>query len=196
MTTVSRPRVVPYQARWPDEFRRVAAELKEHLGGLAARIDHIGSTSVPGLAAKDLIDVQVSVPELDLVQLVDRFESTDYTYVPRIHHDHRPPGADGRESDWSKAFFERCLPPPEVHVHVRVEGAPNARYALLFRDYLREHPRAAAAYAELKQKLSTIEPPIDIGTYADVKDPVCDVVIAAAEDWAAQVGWKAGESGR
>jgi GrpB-like predicted nucleotidyltransferase (UPF0157 family) len=77
-------------------------------------------------------------------------------------------------------------------MHVRVQGRPNQRYALLFRDYLREHPAAAAAYAELKRRLAALE--IDRGVYADVKDPACDLIMAAAEEWSALSGWRAGPS--
>jgi len=189
VATVSRPKLVPYEERWPDDFRRIASGLRELLGRLATRIDHVGSTSVPGLAAKDVIDVQVSVAELDRESLIDRFESTSYEYVPQNDCDHLPPGAGVSEAGWQKAFFAQRSPARPVNVHVRIEGAANARYALLFRDYLREHPAAAAAYAEVKRKLSALEPPIEMRTYADLKDPVCDIVIAAAEDWAAQVGW-------
>jgi GrpB-like predicted nucleotidyltransferase (UPF0157 family) len=65
-------------------------------------------------------------------------------------------------------------------VHVRVEGRPNQRYALLFRDYLRAHPDAAAAYAALKRALAALG--IDREVYADVKDPACDLIFVAAED--------------
>ena len=79
-----------------------------------------------------------------------------------------------------------------VNVHVRQAGKPNQRYALLFRDYLRAHPASAAAYAELKRRLA--QHLADLEFYADVKDPACDLIAVAAEDWAKQVGWEPGSS--
>jgi GrpB-like predicted nucleotidyltransferase (UPF0157 family) len=71
-----------------------------------------------------------------------------------------------------------------VNVHVRVAGWPNQRYTLLFRDYLRARPRAAAAYARLKQALAE-RFGNDLAAYTDVKDSACDLIIVAAGDWAA-----------
>jgi GrpB-like predicted nucleotidyltransferase (UPF0157 family) len=70
---------------------------------------------------------------------------------------------------------------------VRRLGAANQRYALLFRDYLRAHPTSAAAYGELKRRLAAQLP--DLLTYAEVKDPACDLIVIAAEDWARWQGW-------
>jgi GrpB-like predicted nucleotidyltransferase (UPF0157 family) len=72
-----------------------------------------------------------------------------------------------------------------------VQGRPYQRYALLFRDYLRAHPAAAATYAELKPRLAALN--IDIGLYADVKDPA-DIIMAAAEEWSALTGWSVAPS--
>jgi GrpB-like predicted nucleotidyltransferase (UPF0157 family) len=187
---VTRPQIVGYDDRWPAEFRALESELRAALGDLARRIDHIGSTAVPGLAAKDVIDVQVAVSVLDLEALVDAFARAGYEHVAGNDRDHRPPGAEGPAGDWAKAFFRPPATSRRVNVHVRVDEAPNMRYALLFRDYLRAHVRAAAAYGKLKRKLAALEPPLDTGAYADLKDPACDIVIAAAEDWATATGWE------
>jgi GrpB-like predicted nucleotidyltransferase (UPF0157 family) len=176
--------IVPPRAEWPEEFRRVARSLQETLGPLALRIDHIGSTSVPGLAAKDVIDVQLTVADLD-VRLAPLIEAAGFTGRPEISADHRPPGATG-EGGWRKLFFQPRDGRP-VNLHVRVAGAPNQRYALLFRDYLKAHSSAADAYAELKRRLAALG--IDRGLYAEVKDPACDLIMVAAEDWAARTGW-------
>jgi hypothetical protein len=91
-----------------------------------------------------------------------------------------------------QAVFSPAPGSRAANVHVRVQGRPNQRYALLFRDYLRAHPVAARAYAELKRRLAALN--IDVGVYADVKDPACDIIMAAAEDWCVQTGWTAGPS--
>jgi GrpB-like predicted nucleotidyltransferase (UPF0157 family) len=189
---MSRIELVPYDKRWPGAFQRIAADIRHALGGLALRIDHVGSTAIPDLAAKDVIDVQVTVALLDPEPLITAFGRIGYICTAPDGRDHVPPGGSERDdADWRKLF----LVPSEgrrVHVHVRVAGAANQRYALLFRDYLRTHPAAAAAYADLKRKLATLDPPLDMRAYADVKDPACDIVIAAAEDWADLVSWTPG----
>lgn len=187
--------IVPYQERWPGEFEKLAARLKEALGNLTLRIDHIGSTSVPGLAAKDRIDIQVGVASLDPIeQIHDAITGAGYHRRDHISdhlgNDHRPSGDNSPEADWQKAFFSSAPEDRPVNVHVRVVCRRNWRYALLFRDYLRTHPLAADGYAELKRKLAA-HPGISRGEYVDIKDSACDIIIAAAEDWADGTGWKA-----
>lgn len=177
--------IEPYSERWPEDFLRVAERLRAALGAHAARIDHIGSTSVPGLAAKPVIDVQVTVSTLaDAEPLVHAGLDE---IVPAW--DHRPPGAYGPERDWQKRLFA-LRSAPQANVHVRVVGRPNQRYALLFRDYLRTHADAADAYAELKRRLA--RELADRTTYADVKDPACDLIAIAAEAWASGAAWEPG----
>lgn len=185
--------IVPYDERWPSEFAAIAAELRGALGDMALRIDHIGSTSVPALAAKDRIDIQLTVADFERFEPAQAaLERLGYTIVPRNTRDHEPPGWEGPDEQWQKRFFR---PPPgqrPTNLHVRAAGRANQRYPLLFRDYLRAHPRSAAAYAELKRRLA--DNLRDLDTYPDVKDPACDLIAAAAEDWAAAVGWEQGPS--
>jgi GrpB-like predicted nucleotidyltransferase (UPF0157 family) len=186
--------IVPYDARWPAEFAAIGADLRRALGDLALRIDHIGSTSVPGLAAKDRIDVQLTVADFDSFEPVQAaLESLGYTIVPGNTKDHEPPGWQGPDDQWEKRFFRPPAGQRPTNVHVRAAGRANQRYPLLFRDYLRAHPRSAAAYAELKRRLATYLPS-QMDVYADVKDPACDLIIVAAEDWATEVGWDLGPS--
>jgi GrpB-like predicted nucleotidyltransferase (UPF0157 family) len=181
--------IVPYNNRWPADFAAIGAALRGALGDLALRIDHIGSTSVPGLAAKDRIDVQLTVAGFDRFERIQiALERLGYTGVPGIQRDHEPPGWEGPAAQWEKRFFRPPMGQRPTNLHVRAAGRANQRYPLLFRDYLRAHPRSAAAYAELKRRLA--DNLRDLDTYPDVKDPACDLIIAAAEDWAAAVGWQ------
>jgi GrpB-like predicted nucleotidyltransferase (UPF0157 family) len=177
--------IVESKASWPAEFEAISGSLRDGLGPLALRIDHIGSTSVPSLAAKDVIDIQVTVASLDRDRLIPALASAGFV-DQGIGNDHRPPGATGPDADWQKLFFQRRTGRP-VNLHVRVAGRPNQRYSLLFRDYLRAHPDTAAAYANLKRALAGLG--IDKGVYADVKDPACDLILIAAEEWAATAAW-------
>jgi GrpB-like predicted nucleotidyltransferase (UPF0157 family) len=113
-------------------------------------------------------------------------------YIRRtdITADHRPALADGPDSDWHKWYYRAPAAQRPTHLHVRMQGRPNQRYALLFRDYLRAHPAAAAAYGTIKQLLVRLHP-TDVEAYYNVKDPVCDIIWAAADAWAQTSGWDA-----
>jgi GrpB-like predicted nucleotidyltransferase (UPF0157 family) len=185
-------RIVPYDANWPREFEANAADIRWALGPLALRIDHIGSTAVPGLAAKDVIDMQVSVAALDPeAALVEPLRAVGF--VPHtIDRDHRPPGRDGPPADWAKRLLVEAPGHRRLNLHVRVDGRPNQRYPLLFRDYLRAHTEAATSYATLKHRLAELS--LETGIYADIKDPVIDLIMVAAEEWAARTDWHPGPS--
>ena len=183
--------ILPYQKRWPDEFRAIAAVLRQGLGPLALRIDHIGSTSVPGLAAKDVIDIQITVAALDEA-LISAMGTIGYTLPEGVWRDHRPPGHTGPESDWQKLLFRPPSGQRRTNTHVRVQGRANQRYALLFRDFLRAHPATANAYAELKRLLAAHL--ADPTTYPEVKDPAVDLIYFAAEVWASDTDWEPGPS--
>jgi len=183
--------ILPYNPNWPQEFAAIALPLRRALDGLALRIDHIGSTSVPELAAKDVIDIQITVATLDQ-RLVAAMTALGYVQPEGVWRDHRPPHVGGPESDWEKLLFR---PPPgqrRTNTHVRVHGRANQRYALLFRDYLRAHPASAQAYAELKRRLA--QHLADPALYPEVKDPAVDLIYFAAEAWAAATGWQPGPS--
>lgn len=185
--------IVPYDPHWAVEFEQIGSTLRAGLGDLAARVDHIGSTSVPGLAAKDIIDVQVSVRGFD-DGLVEAMQSIGYTLRADITQDHQPPGTHGPDSEWEKRYFR----PPDgqrpTHMHVRILGRANQRYALLFRDYLRTHPLVAGGYASFKRTLAAYHGD-DREAYTLIKDPVCDVIMGEAEDWAQRIQWAPGPSG-
>ena len=180
--------IVDYCPEWPREFQRVKDWLAVALGAVALRIDHIGSTSVPGLAAKDIIDAQVTVAALDPSALDPSLARIGCTRVLDIASDHVPPTASDSD-DWRKLYYRPPADMRPTHLHVRRAGSANGRYPLLFRDYLRAHPLAADAYAQVKQALAR-QDSFDWDAYYDVKDPVCDIIMAGAEDWAAATGWR------
>ena len=155
------------------------------------RIDHIGSTAVQGLAAKDVIDIQITVAALDLT-VKQSLESIGYQQVEGIYRDHCPPTLTNSPLAWEKWLFKPLEGQRRSHIHVRVQGRPNQRYPLLFRDYLRAHHASANAYAVLKSLLVANLP--DTSMYPDVKDPAVDLIYFAAEEWAAASGWQPGES--
>lgn len=181
----SRPLIISdYNPTWPDRFRQVAASLRTTVKGDALRIDHIGSTSVPGLVAKDLIDIQITVQELGVADVWPNELLPGLVRVGNLV-DHIPAGASSDPADWDKRYWSSSQ---GLHVHVRADGRPNQRYPLLFRDYLRADSLAASSYGAVKRALVTIAPD-DPGAYYEVKDPACDLILAGAEQWAARVGW-------
>lgn len=189
---MAKPVIVEWQPRWADEFAEIRDRLAASFGDRAIAIEHIGSTSVPGLAAKDVIDVQVSVAALEpyepILTALAGAGMIEVLYDPPAD-DHVPPGWYGNDPSetWIKLFAS--APPGErpVHVHVRVVGSPNERYALLFRDFMRAHPDARDAWAIFKTELARIAD--DVEDYVEVKDPATDVVMVVAERWAAETGW-------
>jgi GrpB-like predicted nucleotidyltransferase (UPF0157 family) len=185
IAVVTRPvEIVAYRDDWPLQFETLAADLRCALGDVAIRIDHIGSTAVPGLPAKDVIDVQVTVRRLADVPAA----LAGYEHIP-YHRDHDPPGPRLAEPELEKRLLRPLPPARAANVHLRVAGRFNHRYALLCRDYLRAVPAAAAAYAEVKRTLAARFPD-DLELYSDVKDPVFDVIMAGAEYWADATGWQ------
>ena len=136
--------VVPYDPRWPAAFEAEAIRLRAALGPLVLRIDHNGSTAIPGLGAKPVIDIQVSVAALQPVAAYgERLLALGYVHVPHPDDSFCP-------------FFYR---PPEWphshHVHVVEAGGAEERRTLAFRDYLRDHSATAREYEHLKQDLAT-----------------------------------------
>ncbi|MBS2009297.1 MAG: GrpB family protein [Cyanobacteria bacterium SZAS TMP-1] len=181
--------IVPYNPAWPAQFEQIAAPLAAALGALAIRIDHIGSTAVPGLAAKDRIDIQVTLGRAeDFAAAGKALQTLGYTQAEHTC-DHVPPGGPTAPEEWEKRFFRPPANQRPTNLHVRVAGRANQRYPLLFRDYLRSNDAAARAYANLKYSLAQYHP-ADIEAYCDIKDPACDLIAIAAEDWAEKTGWQ------
>jgi GrpB-like predicted nucleotidyltransferase (UPF0157 family) len=124
-------------------FKREAVLIKAALGNIAVRIDHIGSTSVPGLVAKPIIDIEISVRDMEPVdRYVLPLESLGYLFVPVEDSPHLH-------------FFGKPVERPRTHhVHVCEAGSYEERVHLAFRDYLRAHPAEALLYAELKRAVA------------------------------------------
>ncbi|MFE3830671.1 GrpB family protein [Streptomyces sp. NPDC059092] len=157
---------------------------------LALHVEHIGSTAVPGMAAKPVFDVQISVRDLQEAQdaFAGPLAGQGFGLTP-YRQDHVPAGSDDDPARWTKRLWiRRGHAEPDVNLHVRAAGSPNERLALLFRDWLRAHPEAVPAYARFKRVLAGAVP--DLATYADVKDPVVDLVVAVAESWARTTNWQ------
>ncbi|MBB3606845.1 dephospho-CoA kinase [Mycolicibacterium sp. BK556] len=153
----SPPALVPADPTWADQARRIVARLNTTCGHRAVRIDHIGSTAVPGMDAKDVIDIQVTVASLEVAdELAEDLLRSGYPRVESITTDVPKPGTD--PVLWHKRFHASGDPGRPTHVHIRVDGWPNQRFALLFVDWLTANPGVQADYLAVKRTAETKEP--------------------------------------
>jgi len=150
--------VVAYNPTWADEFEREASRLNVLLQGFAQNIHHIGSTSVPGLMAKPIIDILLEVSDLERLD-AKKVQMKQLGYEAMGEY-----GIPGRR------YFRKGGDRRTHHIHAFVSGDPHLKRHLAFRDYLIAHKAIAKAYGTLKlgivQKCNN-----DIGTYCDLKDP-------------------------
>jgi GrpB-like predicted nucleotidyltransferase (UPF0157 family) len=166
-----------YDQSWPTLFSEIGGQLRSHLGRVALRIDHIGSTAVPGLAAKPVIDIQNSVTLLDPIAPFQRpLEASGLRYV-----------ADNPEL--TKRYFREQPGHRRTHVHVRRAGSFSEQFALLFRDFLRAHDTEADAYARHKKELAR-KYRNDRQGYVNAKTPYVWEIIRSADAWAQRTGWE------
>jgi GrpB-like predicted nucleotidyltransferase (UPF0157 family) len=125
---------------------------------------------------------------LDVGSLEPAIEAAGYRISDELWFDHVPAGEDPNPDLWAKLRAAAPDNGRRTHIHIRVRGRPNERYALLFRDFLRATPAAAASYGLIKRELAARHAD-DADAYYAVKDPVCDLIMAAAEPWALGAGW-------
>jgi GrpB-like predicted nucleotidyltransferase (UPF0157 family) len=189
----SKIEIVPYSIDWKLQFQNLATTLRNLLGEIATRIDHIGSTAVEGLCAKDKIDIQITVASADDFAVVkQRLEIGGFVQVGENSFDHIPSGCQLDETHWQKQFYRAPEGLRAMNLHVRASGRANQKYPLLFRDFLRADKVAAGHYGKVKQQLAKYCDGIE--AYCDIKDPVCDLIMLSAQSWAAKNNWHPAES--
>jgi GrpB-like predicted nucleotidyltransferase (UPF0157 family) len=153
--------LVPWRPEWAERFEAERARIAAALGERASLIEHVGSTSVPGLDAKPIVDILVAVTDPTDPQV--RVELERAGYVLRVDEpDHR--------------LFR--TPERDVHVHLWVAGTGEVTRHLEFRDRLRESEDDRRAYAELKHRLAAEREWEDINDYADAKGPLIAEILA------------------
>lgn len=172
----------PYHPQWAIQAERLLARLRRAVPG-ALRFDHIGSTSVPGMHAKDLVDLQLVVPTLDdAAKTAELCRAAGFVSAGLIYDINR----------YGEQVPEYCAcdadPGRPVNVHIRPLDSVVWRETLLLRDWLRAHEHGRAEYVELKQRLAAT-PGGNVDQYSDDKMPWIASAIARAEDWAAATGW-------
>jgi GrpB-like predicted nucleotidyltransferase (UPF0157 family) len=158
--------IVDYDPHWPELFEREAERIRAVLGHRALRIEHTGSTSVPGLVAKPIIDMLLVVPDsADEDRYMPALEAAGY--VLRI-----------RETDWYDHRMFKA-PDTEIHLHVFSSGCPEIDRMLIFRDWLRTNAADRDLYARTKAAQAQKEWKY-VQNYADAKSGVIEEIIARA----------------
>ena len=190
------PTLVAYDDSWPSVaarlIERITASLEEVAqGDRAVAVEHIGSTSVPGLAAKDVIDIQVGVRRLsdaDAPEFVKALADKGFPRVEGNDQDTVHPWAPD-PSSWAKRFHGSADPGRVTHVHVREHGSPGWESALLFRDWLVANPTERDDYVDLKRALA--QTAASTTDYALSKEPWMARALERARVWARHTGWPA-----
>lgn len=173
-TPHARIAVVPYDPRWPQEFERAAGEVIPALGPSLLAVHHIGSTSIPGMYAKPVIDILVIVEELHaLDERTAEMQTLDYQVLGEF-------GMEGRR------YFRRddSTGKRTHQIHAFAQGSPHVARHLAFRDFMRVHPDVARHYGDLKRRLAEAHPH-DIEAYMDGKDGFIKEMEARALEWSA-----------
>ncbi|HKS44530.1 MAG TPA: dephospho-CoA kinase [Amycolatopsis sp.] len=178
------PRLMPYDETWPAQAARAATRIRVTVGDRALRVDHIGSTAVPGLPAKDVLDLQVLVSDLDGADgFAEELSDAGFIRAEGDWWDHAQDGS----GVWPKRFHHSGDPGRPVNVHVRSLATPAWRLALLFPEWLRANLAEREAYAEVKRRLADTHDTLD--GYADAKQGWVDAAFVRAEAWAKAAAW-------
>ncbi|HBH56726.1 MAG TPA: dephospho-CoA kinase [Arthrobacter bacterium] len=179
------------QVDWPVQAARLGSRIMAAAPDAILAVDHIGSTAVPGLAAKDVIDLQITVSDLNVAdRIAPLLAAAGFPVVPGAGFD-TPKPMEPDPGQWQKRFHANADPGRPVNLHVRAAGSPGWRYALCFRDWLRSDPAAATLYEDHKRALA--EQFAGTGgtrAYAEAKEPwFRDVAWPDMEGWAARTAW-------
>ena len=192
-------RLVAPDPTWGEQSGRILARLRTTCGHRAVRVDHIGSTAVPGMDAKDIIDVQVTVSAPEVAEeLADDLLAAGYPRVESVVADEAKPDARSTvaafdhvndPSVWHKRFHASADPGRPTHVHIRVDGRPTQQFALLFVDWLAANPGMQSDYLALKRRADTAAGG-EAAHYIAAKEPWFLDAYRRAWAWADAVSWR------
>lgn len=178
-------RLVAADPTWPEQAGRAVARLKTACGHRAVRIDHIGSTAISGMDARDIIDVQVTVASMDLAdELASALLQAGYPRVETVRADRSVDEADTLQP---KRFHASADPGRPTNIHIRVAGWPNQQFALLFVDWLTANPAAQSEYLAVKRAAAGQH---GLAGYAEAKEPWFLDSYRRAWAWADATGWR------
>lgn len=179
------PVVVPPDGSWQQQAQRVIARIAAVAGRRVHRLDHIGSTSVPGLNANDVLDIQAVVADLAAAERL----ADELIGAGLIRRDGRWNDNAGDGTTRDKAMATNADPSRAVNCHIRPIDSPAWRDAVLLRDWLRAHPEGVREYAEFKHRLAAQQWD-SIDAYATAKSPFVAGALQRAQRWAARTGWQ------
>ncbi|WP_426995721.1 dephospho-CoA kinase [Pseudarthrobacter sp. N5] len=185
------PELVPADPGWVGQAERIRARLLLTAPEDILAVDHIGSTSVAGLDAKDVIDLQLTVADMDTAdRIAPELAAAGFPQVPEIRADTPKPSRPGPEP-WRKRFHVNSDPGRPVNVHIRAAGSPGWRYALCFRDWLRADPAALVVYLAEKRRAAGLHAAeaSTAGYAAEKEDWFTAIAAPAMEAWAQRTGW-------
>lgn len=172
--------IVEYDPEWRSLFLEVGRNIREALGDIADRIDHVGSTSIVGLDAKPIIDIQISISNFeDVSQYKNKLESIEFVFRKE-------------NPDKTKRYFREVPGHRRTHIHVRQTGSYSEQLTLLFRDYLREHKEDCIRYSAEKHRLMELYKQ-ERQKYVEGKGPIVWEIIQKAHIWSQEIGWKPGK---
>lgn len=159
--------LVEYDPEWPQRYRRERENVLGAIGDRVVRIEHVGSTAVPGLAAKPIVDVTATVEDWVTVdRVVEPIESIGYEYVPESAE---------AEDPW-RYFEKRPEDGQAFNLHLRPVGSDHVEKNVLFRDFLRDNPERAREYEQLKREAADAHPD-DLQAYSEAKTEFVESVI-------------------
>lgn len=162
--------VTPYQSSWPEAFQQAKEQLETIFGDHLLAIHHIGSTSVPGLSAKPILDILPVVDSLDGIEAFDAaMEQIGYEAKGEF-------GMPGRR------YYRKGGDNRTHHIHLYADGNPEIMRHVVFRDYLRQHPQEVEAYSTIKERLER-QYPEDISAYIAGKDSFVKTMEQRALAW-------------
>ncbi len=179
--------IVAYRADWEQQFAEVAREIRKTVADEIVRIDHIGSTAVPNLAAKDILDIQLTVRDLSQTDYLTKLQAAGFRLRESVNNDLLT-GVSENSMELQKRFLREAPGRRRTHIHVREQGRLNQEYALLFRDYLRSDELVRNAYEQVKKELAS-HFQNDADAYYRVKDPYMDTIYRGAKLWAQLNDW-------
>lgn len=175
------PRLVPHNLAWAADAQRIVNRIKAAAGGKVLRVDHVGSTSVDGLDAKDVVDIQATVASIeDADEIAGALAAVGFPRVSDVDSD----VAHDDSGRWGKRLHGAADPGRPANIHLRVDGWANQRFALLFPVWLAAHPEVRDEYLQVKRAA------LSAPDYAEAKEPWFAEVYPKALAWAEATGWR------
>lgn len=161
---------------WVENFQLLKEKVLNEANDMILDIQHIGSTAIPAMWAKDVVDVQCAIQTFDDMEHVKRiFLLLGFEYLDHIKQDHVPfHDQDYFDDNWEKRFFKGEYNKQKFNIHIRKLNSKNWQFALRFKDYLTENKDAFISYLQLKQRLA--EANVDIKNYCLIKDSAIDML--------------------